>query len=924
MPPDAPKPTDEQLLPTGTSDYQVAEKTRVESSQTLLDEINAPGSPQGGASLLNRAAELANRNCGGLLPDVQLVDEDTADKTSIRILDTSSNRSQVVRPDGVVLTTMPAPDNRTIEFNPKGRPGEQYAEVRPGPPEQRVPVAEATIKDIPVATRTGQPPASEQVRTFADGRVVTTFPNARPGERESLTNYPPIKDGDSVLSTRPLQTETFKAHPELIGDGSSPERRAGRTVSRFADRTETTFTPATVGGNPEQLRISKVTAYKAGDPQGRAVVTEYAGSGRPEDGANLVTRFRDNQQGVRERAEITPKPPMSDAGSKEVKIKFADNSTESTFDPPRNGINRRLDIPGPPQAIRQDFNVNGDVTTTLSPKITKVLTIERGGSPQTQNVEISRITRLANGQYLLNDSTTPMKISERRDGTPPPPPNYEAPIGLGNTPRTGDVMANGNRTIGRTGDIAATANPGDRPTPMPESERVAINPTTSMPDRTRVGDTAYTPRFGDNGKVNELTIKPKDGPEVKLTRTAGPPAGFDVVPPLRGADGRPLNGDTVLDGFKVKVENGRIVGDFHVNKRGEVTYKTGDGPDRIEQIKKADGSLVSINMKNYERTEVGPPPTNTPGPTKFWDGFEWRVGEKRPGPNGGTIVEFTPKPGQQGFQEGKPSILERNGTPPNDTASVKFRDAAGKETKVITADWNARTQTEVIPANPGPPPTAARTINRADAGGGNYRELDGAPVVNGDNVTYKFKPGRENEPLSVTFNKRDKTSVTDFKDTSVKRDAEGRVTEIQQPKGTKSQTFAYDGDGDLKEHVTFNRDGSMKEKLIRQGQEKAPMMGAAVADGSPETAGQPGRRQPPRKIGEPTGFNTWRREPAPNPATAENPATIQQNIFVTGDGAIIREKPPAPGSTAKADVSIEHPGRGTTETAAAPARVQGT
>lgn len=909
MPPEAPKPTDEQLLPANTSDFQAAEATKVESSKALLAEVTAASTDmyrmhQGAGNLLDRSQRLV---VNGALPGVELVSEViTADKPSVRVLDRKTGRGQVVSPDGTVTTTMPPPGG-TLEYNPNAPPGQQYVRIE-GNPATRTVVPEAQIKDDPVGTRDGA--NGEQIQTFADGRIVTTFKNAGAGERATLTQFPQVPGRND----RPLQIETFNPNPTLTGEGSSAERRAGRTVSRFGDRTETTFTPAS-NGAADQLRIGKVTAFKPGDPQNRALITEYAGAGRPEDGATRVTRFRD-QTNVREQAEIPiPAAPPLPAG-KETKTKFADNSTESSFDPQKGGVKARLEVPG---KFVQEIMVNGDVKTTFDPPQMKKLFShgEGGGQPTEMNVTIKSITRSANGEYRIMNQNgevgQPLRLSADR-ATPADRPPQDRPIPLSNTPRTGDVMANGNRTIGRTGDIAATANPGDRPTPMPESERVAINPTTSMPDRTRVGDTTYTPRFGDNGKVNELTIKPKDGPEVKLTRSAGPPAGFDVVPPLKGADGRPLNGDTVLDGFKVKVENGRIVGDFHVNKRGEVTYKTGDGPDRIEQIKKADGSLVKIDMKNYERTEVGPPPTNTPRPTKFWDGFEWRVGEKKPGPNGGTIVEFTPKPGQPGFQEGKPSVLERNGTPPNDTASVKFKDAAGKETKVITADWTARTQTEVIPANPGPPPTAARTINRADAGGGNYRELDGAPVVNGDNVTYKFKPGRDNEPLSVTFNKRDRTSVTDFKDTSVKRDAEGRVTEIQQPKGTKSQTFAYDGDGDLKEHVTFNRDGSVKEKLIRQGQEKAPMMGAAVADGSPETVGQPGRRQPPRKVGEPTGFNTWRREPAPNPATAENPATIQQNIFVTGDGAIIREKPPAPGSTAKADVSIEHPGRGTTET----------
>lgn len=914
MPPEAPKPTDEQLLPTGTSDYQVAEKTRVESSQTLLDEINAPDNyskHQGGTSLLGRAAELANKNCGGLLPDVQLVDEDTAEKTSIRILDTSSNRSQVVRPDGVVLTTMPAPDNRTIEFNPKGKPGEQYTEIKAGPPEQRVTVPEASIKDIPVATRTGEPPASEQVQTFADGRVVTTFPNARPGERESLTNYPPIKDGDRVLSTRPLQTETFKANP----DGSSPERRAGRTVSRFEDRTETTFTPASANA-ADQLRISKVTAFnpKPGDPQGRALITEYAGNGRPEDGASRVTRFRaDQPQGIREQAKIPTRPP-AEAG-KETKTKFADNSTESTFDPPRNGINKRLDIPGPPQKMTQEFNVNGDVTTTLEPKIVKS-GLDVNGT--VQNVEISKLTRKADGTYLINNSTTPVRISERVPGAAPnAPPDYARPITLGATERTGQILANGERQRGRTSDNTPPV-PSDNPTPLPTTDRVQLNPNSSMPDRANIGNTSYRPTFADggNGRLNELVIKPGNGPEVKLTRDGGPPPGFKVEPAgsLKDGQGRPVqNGEAVLDGFRVQVKDGRIVGDFHVNKRGEVCYKNGDGPDRIEQIKKADGSLVMIDMKNYERTEFGPPPQNQERSKKFWDGFEWRAGEKRV-EGGKTIVEFTPKPGQEGFNPNKPATLERNGTPPNDTASVKFKDASGKETKSISADWTTRTQTEVVPGNPGPPPTPATTITRMDAGGGNYREIEGQPVRNGDNVTVKFKPGRDNEPISATYNTKDRTVSTEYKDSRVLRDANGRVTEVQQPKGTPSQRFAYDADGDLREHVTLNPNGTVKEKLIRQGPEKAPMMGAPLAAGPQETIGQPGRPALPRKIGEPTGFNTWRREPAPNPVTAENPATVQQNIFVTGDGAIIREKPPAPGSTAKADVSIEHPGRGTTET----------
>ncbi len=425
----------------------------------------------------------------------------------------------------------------------------------------------------------------------------------------------------------------------------------------------------------------------------------------------------------------------------------------------------------------------------------------------------------------------------------------------------------------------------------PRENRPIIDHTTGNAEKINIGGKEYAAsRDANTGQIVELTIG--IGTEaVTLKRT---PAGFEITPTRAKLD---------VDGLKFRIENGRVLGDISMNKNGEILYNDGNGANRIETIKKADGTIIRVDFKHYERQEFAPPGTNSNPTIKFWDGYDWRNGVKKEDGNK-TTIEFYPRPGEPGFDRGKPSVLERVSNPSTgtDLATVKFQDKDGDkivDTRTFAANWSAKKQTETIPAVP---PATLPTVRELFYDGATFRE----GKIDATNSTVEFKDNKDGEPTTAKY-KADGSVETRYGKAPGERvvvhDKQGRVTEVQQ-QGGKKYRFVRDADGDITARIEFEGD-NVKAHWRRVGPDKAPMMGAAASlDRLQVALDQPGKTGAPRKIGEPKGqFNLWQKvDPEVKVDVVKG-----ENVFVTRDGCLVKEM-----STGQ--LEINHLAKGTIET----------
>lgn len=869
--------------------YQAPERAKTESSRTLFDEISKDGANpytynQGADASTTLSAVDRFINEKGL-PQVELIQE-VDNKISVRVLDAAAKSVQTVMPDGKVVTKLP--DGKTLEYDPSKPAAERYALTTPGsPPTTTRDASVEPLKGIiekPLVTKPARTEGDASVvsKIYADGRVVESYTytpaDKGNGKRSEATFYPPGTRADGLR-----ETEKFNANPA----GTTPEAKSPRTVERFdattgkPARTETQFT-----GTENTIKIDKVVAYKTppGGPDGVAVETNYKKDGAdpnqtgrgPEGITKRLSFPATDAQG---RQEITEKP-ATDTPRKQAErtTKFRDGVTETVYSPKTQPTDKEFTIKLP-NGVTQEKLVNGTVTTSF--ETPRNFSFKNGANTESFN-NVTKIERAADGKLTFTPPGSPTgdkpaTITNVGD---------TKPLTVGTSARTGDVRVDGTR------DRATTPTP-DAPVRPGEVKLDANGNAESM----KIGDKEYKVTRGADGQISTLEF---GTPPTKLTREGDK---WSIAPPPP-AGTRELN----MDGMKLRIgTDGKVTGDIQMNKKGEMYYKSDNGPHRVESIKKPDGAVVNIDFKTYERTEFKSPGTGaTPDNTKFWDGFNWRDGTKTV--NGNTVkIEFSPKPGEAGYNPNKPSVMERTSNPPGtDQAKVIFRDNTGKETKTIDADWQGRKQVEKIP------PDKTRELFYD---GSTYRE----GTRSGDTVT--FKDNKDGEAVSAKY-RADGGVETKYgtppSEREVIRDKNGFVTEVKE-NGKKTREFKRDADGDVREQLIYGPDGQVKERWRRKLPEAAPLMGASVGrEGADKTTlSQPGRGMP-RAIGNTKDFNTWERvKPDGSPLDAADKDKPEnqprrENVFVTADGAVVKEKPRT--GAPPSEIEISHLGKGTVET----------
>lgn len=886
--------------------YKDADATKVESSQKLLEEISKGGTNpysynqgDGGASA---ATEIDKFIKDKGLPEIKLVDE-AADKISVRVLDATRNseRVQTVMPDGRVITQLPG--GKTLEFDPKKPPAEQFTLSIP-PSTKITDKANPELKNLiekplidPPKTReqkVGDTTITTTAKVYADGHIEETYAYApadkAKGQKTEAKFYPP--------GTRPdgLREEAKYA----AGDGPTGEGKSERTVKNYdaADgkpaRKETQFTsPDTVD---PKIKVDKVIAYKTppGGPDGVGVETTYrkdGAVGRGPDGAERRLSFPATDS--KGRLEALVIPGSGPRAQEETQTRFRDGVRESTYkqlEPaqPTDKLSK-LVLPG---GVTQEKTVGGTVTTEFNPPKEFKIKVP-GATPPEQT--ITGVTKVVFKDGKLTFTPPGPAPAEKPAGTTA---LDGKPLSAGNTARTGEVLLNGER-VGAPVRPDAPVRPGD----------VTVNPETGLAEKMKIGDKEYKVTRSPDGQLKTISF---GSPETTLTREGDK----WVISGDKKPSGTPPVLD--MDGLKLKVVDGKVVGDIQMNKKGEIYYKTDNGPHRVESIKKPDGTVVSVDFKNYERTEFKPPAMTASQP-QFWDGYEWRNGRKTV-TGDTTKIEFLPRPGESGFDPNKPSALERTSSPPsNDKAVVKFqaKDNEGKivDVKTVSADWTAKKQIET---EAGPPPKTKELYYD----GNGYRE--GKLTGN----TVEFTDNKDGQAVKAKYN-ADGTVETIYgkppQEKTVLHDKNGYVSEVRE-NGKKTQ-FVRDADGDVRQQVIYGPDGKVKERWERKGPDKAPLMGATVGQegnarviGGRTAVGQPGRALP-REIG--TGskddLNTWVRvekdgAPVSEADRAKPENQRRENVFVTADGAVVREKPPTKPGETKPEIEINDLARGTTET----------
>lgn len=449
------------------------------------------------------------------------------------------------------------------------------------------------------------------------------------------------------------------------------------------------------------------------------------------------------------------------------------------------------------------------------------------------------------------------------------------------------VTTNDNRTFQKPEN-------GDIRKPLGEGERagvVDVDKETGMPTHMQIGDRDYKVKYGPDGKISSMSVEAPGDPPSKLEMERGED-GKLIVKSGTGKFAPDKDGKVNLEGLpvetlKVKVKDSegkevevtKVVGDVHLNKSGDLRYKTGEGPDRHEVVRRANGNTEDYDFKNWKKTVTGPDGKMIG--QQAWDGFNWRNFKES---QDGKRIEFVPADPK------KPAFIERDtqpGPPQSDKTTIGYADGSK-----MNCDWQNGTQTEVSK-------DGKQTVRHYD--GSTYREGTQTDASKLNDPRTGQPLGKEGDKLVVfkdepkmALKRKDGSVVTMYspenqgdKPTVVEKDAAGRVTEVNGPKGTFK--FKHDGDGDISQVTELSPDGKIKQVLTRKGDEKNPGMQEWTGREGANTPRQPADK-PPRDQFKPNGYNSWSvtdGEGKPiNGGKLEN-----MNFNTTADGTIRTERP---------------------------------
>lgn len=782
--------------------------------------------------------------------------------------------------------------NSTLEYDPKSK---EYVLIdaegksKAVADNDKVGPAGETLKDLKekgVKTEDVKEGGTDAKQiTYPDGavRVVLDPAKVPVGGLSEKTTYPPGRpDG---LSSE----QSFKGN----------DKEPAKTERNFANRNEVTYESGPV------LKVTTLKDAPAGNP---ASVTDYRNNGGPNGEAQVAT-FKDDPHG-RDKASVYGK----DGKVERYVYSFKDGHSE-TLVPRADGT------PAPSQMQFPASEGDPRGKTTLTYKADRVETnfenaVNIGGTAIAGVDTLQDGTRVfkdaqgralqlnpeqqANAQALMEKAmhqlTTPRgdRINYMADGSRitefnvPTPAQPGAELIRKEYPfaRNGVLVesslvpgqdgvnrlvidANGQKQYFRDG--AQTQPGGDYYVPTGGTDieitfgrddyagRMFYNSESGIPQRMRIGNRDYTMSYGQDGRLDRMSIQ---GPQGRIDFERGRD-GRMVCRNVEGAYKPDSNGVCKLEGLPLKIgPNGELMGELSLNKKGELRYKTGDGPARHEFVRRADGTMEHFDLAKWKRESFAANGQKTK--ETYWDGYEWRQGQAS---QDGKRIDF-PK------EDGKPTYVMRQAS---DGPPAVDRTQHGYDLgRTVDADWRSRMQVEKLT---GPPEkTTTRYFNGAE-----YREGTASNTADGG-VMYTFnEPGR-GMPKQTIYG-QDGSQYNKFADgTEMVKDRNGYVSAIKGPRG--NYRFDRDPDGDITRVRQFDANGQQIESFMRRGGERNSGMENWLARYSVSGIRAPGERAP-RDLAKPTDFNTF---------VNSRGESVRVNINVTADGTLRREYPGADGN----------------------------
>lgn len=391
----------------------------------------------------------------------------------------------------------------------------------------------------------------------------------------------------------------------------------------------------------------------------------------------------------------------------------------------------------------------------------------------------------------------------------------------------------------------------------------------------KIGNHEYQAGLGNNGQLGSMSFSAPDGSSyVEFRRDAN----GQLMLSRAAGDFQNSNGTVNFEGIPVKVgPDGQVIGDLSVNSKGELIYKSGTGDDRTSYCRKADGTIVNTDFKNWKRTEISPDGRVS---EKFWDGYEWRQGQMSA--DGGRIDFVPPDPK-------KPDYVQRDPNGGTDFTNIHFADGHNYQ-----CQWARHLIKETIPGSP--PQERSMYYN-----GSLYMEaqnvMENQPG-NGD-TTILFKDPTSIDPTKTIF-KADGSMTTVMADnTTVEKDPYGFVNSVTGPIGTWQFTRDVNGDVLQANHTYVDAEGKPQNKAFqRKGVDPNAGMERWFARQSVKQPRPPEELPPPRDPENPEDYCEF---------LDESGQAVKMNLNVTADGTVRIEYPGL--DFTRGYVTYEYPGQ---------------
>ncbi len=434
-----------------------------------------------------------------------------------------------------------------------------------------------------------------------------------------------------------------------------------------------------------------------------------------------------------------------------------------------------------------------------------------------------------------------------------------------------NAMDNVARLLGNRTQIGPVLDQVIPPAPVAE-QIVAPVIDSIMQQAFRLGSNDYQLSTRLDGRAEKIAYNSPDGSgSIELARDAN--GALKVM----SATGKymPQDGKINFEGIPVRINpDGSVQGDLNFRANGDIKYVPSKGPDRVEYLRRADGTVQAVDLGTWKRTVMSPD-----GQVKsdYWDGYEYRNGEVQADGR----IKFVPA------DAAKPDFMKRELGSGVDKASIQFNQG-------IQYDCDFRTNSRVR-INPGPPEQRDTTyFNGADYVQATQTENDKPRP--GD-VTYTYKEPRPGEPITAVQHSDGSMTTYRQDNTVVEKDPDGYVTSITGPRGTWQ--FQRDVNGDIyrAQHTYADQTGNqVTQVMTRQGRELYPGMERWRSSHGLNSPGSPSDL-PPRSIEDTIDYNTF---------VDSTGNVMRMNLNVTADGTVRMETSGGPGKTY---VTYESPGQ---------------